>query len=108
MIGLPHKQGSMEWVDNNNDSRTRLDTSEARCSLSPSQVAGQSSSDGGRQGRSGNLGYQYVMRHCIKGSCQVYGYTRCTGCGGFRWLKPVSMSVVSWRKADVVECLKLC
>ena len=25
--------------------------------------------------------------------------------GGFRWLKPVSMFVVSWRRADVVECL---
>ena len=22
-----------------------------------------------------NLGYQCVMRHCIKGSCQVYGHT---------------------------------
>ena len=49
-------------------------TSEASCSLSPSQVAGQQSSDGGRQGRSGNRGYQFVMRHCIKGSCQVYGH----------------------------------
>ena len=48
------------------------------CTLSPSQVAGQSSSDGGRQGQSGNLGYRYVMRHCIKGSCQVYGHTHCT------------------------------
>ena len=53
------------------DSRARLDTSEASCSLSPSKIAGQPSSDGGRQGRSGNLGYQYVMRHCIKGSCLV-------------------------------------
>ena len=26
----------------------------------------------------------------------------------FRWLKSVSMSVVSWRRADVVECLKPC
>ena len=53
------------------DSRARHGTSEASCSLSPSQVAGQPSSDGGWQGRSGNLGYQCVMRHCIKGSCQV-------------------------------------
>ena len=60
------------------DSRARLGTSEASCSLSPSQVAGQPSSDGGRQRRSGNLGYQCVMRHCIKGSCQVYGHTHCT------------------------------
>ena len=55
--------------------RARLGTSEASCILSPSHVAGQSSSDGGRQGRSGNLGYQYVMRNCIKGSCQVYRHT---------------------------------
>ena len=48
------------------------------CSLSPSQVAGQPSSDGGRQGRTGNLGYQCIMRHCIKGSRQVYGHTHCT------------------------------
>ena len=27
--------------------------------------------------------------------------------GGFRWLKPVSVSVVSWRRSDVVECLDL-
>ena len=47
-------------------SRARLGTTEASCSLSPSQVAGQPSTDGGRQGRSGNLGYQCVMRHCIK------------------------------------------
>ena len=66
MIGLPHKQGSRKWVDNN-DSRARLGISEASCIVSPSQVAGQPSSDGGRQGRSGNLGYQYVMKHCIKG-----------------------------------------
>ena len=47
------------------------------------------------------------MSHCIKDSCQVYGHTHC---GGFRWLQPVSMSVVSWRRPDVVECLglKLC
>ena len=50
----------------------------ASCSLSPSQVAGQPSSAGGRQERSGNLGYQYVMRHCIKGSCQVDGHTHST------------------------------
>ena len=35
-------------------------------------------SDGRRQGRSGNLGYQYDMRHCIKCSCQVCGHTHCT------------------------------
>ena len=28
-------------------------------------------------------------------------------CGGFRWLKLVSMSVVSWSRAYVVECLGL-
>ena len=28
-------------------------------------------------------------------------------CGGFRWLNNVSMSVVSWSRADVVECLGL-
>ena len=61
-----------------NDSRARLDASEASCSLSPSQIAGHPSSDDGRQGGSGNLGYQYVMRHCIKGSCQVYDHTHCT------------------------------
>ena len=44
------------------DSRAQLGTSEASCSLSPSQVAGQPSSDGGRQGRSNNLGYQCIMR----------------------------------------------
>ena len=27
--------------------------------------------------------------------------------GGFRWLKPVSMSIVSWKREDVVECLGL-
>ena len=85
------------------DSHARLGTSEASCSLSSSHVVGHPSSDGGRQGRPGNLGYQYVMRHCIKGSCQVYVHTHCT----VRWLKPVSMSVVSWRRADVVECLDL-
>ena len=47
-------------------------------SVCPSQIAGQPSRDGGRLGRSGNLGYQYVMIHCIKGSCQVYGHTHCT------------------------------
>ena len=41
------------------DSRARLGTSEASCRLSPSYVAGQSSSNGGRQGRSGNLGSVY-------------------------------------------------
>ena len=56
------------------DSRARLGTSEASCSLSPSQVAGQPSSDGGRQGLSGNLGNQCIMRYCIKGSRQVYGH----------------------------------
>ena len=68
-------------------------------------IAGQPSSDGRRQGRTVNLGYQYVMRHCIRDSCQVYGHTHCAVV--FRWLKPVSMSVVSWRRADVVECLGL-
>ena len=28
-----------------------------------------------------------------------------TRCGGFGWFKPVSMSVVSWRRADVVSVL---
>ena len=74
------------------DSLAPLGTSEASCSLSPSQVAGQPLSDGGRQGRSGNPGYQYVMRHCIEGSCQVYGRTHCT-VRWFGWLKPVLMSV---------------
>ena len=60
------------------DSGAPLDTSEASCSLSPSQIVGQPSSDVGRQGESGNLGYQYVMRHCIKVSCKVYGHTHCT------------------------------
>ena len=60
------------------DSRARLGTSEASCSLSPSQVAGQPSSDGGRQGRSDNPGYQCIMRHCIKISHQVYGNIHCT------------------------------
>ena len=50
------------------DSRDRLSTYEASCSLSPSQLAGQPSSNSGRQGRFGNLGYQCVMGHCIKGS----------------------------------------
>ena len=72
----PNKHGSV--VRQQHDSRVRLGTSEASCSLSPSQVAGQPSSDGVRQGRSDNLGYQYVMRHCIKGSCQVNGHTHCT------------------------------
>ena len=31
--------------------------------------------------------------------------THTVRCGDFRWLKPVSMSVVSWSRADVVECL---
>ena len=48
-----------------------------RCSLSPSQVAGQPSSDGGRQGQSDSLGYQCITRHCIKVSRQVYGHTHC-------------------------------
>ena len=33
--------------------------------------------------------------------------THTVWCGGFRWLKPVSMFVVRWRRADVVECLGL-
>ena len=91
------------------DSCAQLDTSQASCSLSPSYVAGQPLSDGGWEGRSGNLGYQCVMRHCIKGSCQVYGHTHCT----VRWFllaEAVSISVVSWRTEYVVECLgmKLC
>ena len=57
------------------DSRARLGTSEASCSLSPSLVVGQPWSDGGRQGRSVNIRYQCIMRHCIKGSRQVYGHT---------------------------------
>ena len=68
------------------DSGARLGTFEASCSMSPSQVAGQPSSDGARKGRSGNLGNQCVMRHCIKlavlafikDSCQVYGHRHCT------------------------------
>ena len=60
------------------DSRAVLDTPEASCSLSPSQTAGQPSSDGGRHVRPGNVEYHYVTRHCIKGSCQVYGLTHCT------------------------------
>ena len=60
------------------DSRAQLGISEASRSFSPSQVAGQPSSDGGRQGRSDNLGYQCIMRHCIKSSRQVYGHTHCT------------------------------
>ena len=46
--------------------------------LSPSQVAGQPSSDDRRQGRSDNLRYQCIMRRCIKGSRQVYGHTHST------------------------------
>ena len=60
------------------DSRAQLTTSEASYSWSPSQVAGQPSSNGGLQGQSGNIGYQCVMGHCIKGRCQVYGHTHCT------------------------------
>ena len=67
------------------DYRDRLGTSEASCSLSPSQVAGQPSRDGGRQGRSNNLGYQCIMRHCIEGSRQVYVHTHCT----VRWFSLV-------------------
>ena len=57
------------------DIRAQLDTSETSCSLFSSYVAGQPLSDGGRQGRSANLGYQCVMSHCIKGSWPVYGHT---------------------------------
>ena len=46
-------------------------------SLSPSQVAGEPSSDGWWQGRPVNVEYKYVMKHC-EGSCQVYGQTHCT------------------------------
>ena len=42
-----------------------------------SQVVGQPSADGGRQERSSNLGYQCVMKHCIKESYQVYDHTHC-------------------------------
>ena len=41
-------------------------------------VAACPSSDGGRRGRSGNIGYQYAMRYRIEGSCQVDGHTHCT------------------------------
>ena len=58
------------------DSRVRLDISS--CSLSPFQVAGHPSSNVGRQERSRNLEYQYVMSHCIKVNCQVYGHIHCT------------------------------
>ena len=33
--------------------------------------------------------------------------THTVRCGGFHLLKNVSMSVVSWSRADVVECLSL-
>ena len=33
--------------------------------------------------------------------------THTVRCGGFRWLEPVSMSVVSWSRADIVEWLGL-
>ena len=33
--------------------------------------------------------------------------THTVRCGGFRWLKTVSMYVVSWSRAGVVECLGL-
>ena len=53
----------------------RLDTSEDSCSMSPSKAVGLPWSDGGRKIRSCNFGYQCVMRHCIKGSCQDDGHT---------------------------------
>ena len=71
------------------DSCARLGTSESSCSLYPSQVAGQPSSDGGRQGRSDNLGYQCIMRHCITGSRQVHGHIHCT----VRWFPLVEACI---------------
>ena len=88
-----------------NDSRARLGTSEASCSLSPSQVAGQPSSNGGRQGRrSGNLGYQRVMRYCIKGRCQVSGHTHCT----VRWFSLVKACLDVCCELEVGRCSRVC
>ena len=33
--------------------------------------------------------------------------THTVWCGGFRLLKPVSMTVVSWNRADAIKCLGL-
>ena len=85
------------------DSRARLGTSEDSCSLSPSQVAGQPSSDGGRQGQSNNLGYQCIMRHCIKGSRQVYGHTHCT----VRWFPLVEACLDVRCKLEEGRCSRV-
>ena len=85
------------------DSRDRLHSSEASCSLSPSLVAGQSSSVGGRQGRSDNLGYMYGMGYCIKGSCQVYGHTHCT----VRLFPLVEACLVLWCELETGSCSQM-
>ena len=48
------------------------------------------------------MSYDTVSKAAVKAMA-----TQTVRCGDFRWLKPVSMSVVSWRRADVVECLGL-
>ena len=48
------------------------------CRTPPQLHAGGVGRQQQQKGRSSNLGYQCVMRHCIKGRCQVYGHTHCT------------------------------
>ena len=90
------------------DSRARLDTSETRCSLSPFQIAGQPSSDDKYYihkyaDYNHNLGYQCVMRHCIKDSCQVYGHTHFT----VRWFPLVEACLDVGCELDEGRCSRV-
>ena len=49
-----------------------------------------------------SVSWDNVLKAAVKSMA-----THTARCSGFRWLKPVSMSVVSWSRADVVECLGL-
>ena len=47
-----------------------------------------------------NVSWDTVSKAAVKSMA-----THTVRCGGFRWLKHVSMCVLSWRREDVVECL---
>ena len=48
----------------------------------------------------GNLGYQYVMRYCIEGSCQVDGHRHCT----VRWFPLVEACLGARAKLEERRC----
>ena len=45
-----------------------------------------------------------VLWHTVSNAAVRSTATQTVRCGGFLWLNPVAMSVVSWSSAEVVEC----